>query len=122
MCIRDSYSIGGATLGYSTFVISTQHNGKYENHFVFVPLLNEVTKKLSDNLIVRTIPQSEGFRVELFFKEATEVNISGIDFSGGIMTPTLNINESSETYDEVKANLLPTSGNVPQPLDGYDHL
>ena len=121
--LNGNYSIGGATLGYSTFVISTQHNGKYENHFVFVPLLNEVTKKLSDNLIVRIRPQSEGFGVELFFKEATDVNISGIDFSDSIMTPTLNINESSETYDEVKANLLPTSGNVPQPFDeGYNHL
>lgn len=121
--LNGNYSIGGAALSYSTFVISTQHNGKYENHFVFVPLLNEVTKKLSDNLIVRIRPQSEGFGVELFFKEATDVNISGIDFSGSIMTPTLNINESSETYDEVKANLLPTSGNVPQPFDeGYDHL
>lgn len=121
--LNGNYSIGGASLGYSTFVISTQHNGKYENHFVYVPLLNEVTKKLSDNLIVRIRPQSEGFGVELFFKEATDVNIAGIDFSGSIMTPTLNINESSETYDEVKANLLPTSGNVPQPFDeGYDHL
>lgn len=121
--LNGNYSIGGASLGYSTFVISTQHNGKYENHFVYVPLLNEVTKKLSDNLIVRIIPQSEGFGVELFFKEATDVNIAGIDFSSSIMTPTLNINESSETYDEVKANLLPTSGNVPQPFDeGYDHL
>lgn len=121
--LNGNYGISGASLGYSTFVISTQHNGKYENHFVYVPLRNEVTKKLSDNLIVRIRPQSEGFGVELFFKEATDVYIAGIDFSGSIMTPTLNINESSETYDEVKANLLPTSGNVPQPFDeGYDHL
>lgn len=121
--LNGNYSIGGTSLGYSTFVISTQHNGKYENHFVYVPLSNEVTKKLSDNLIVRIRPQSEGFEVELFFKEATDVNIAGIDFSSSIMTPTLNINESSETYDEVKANLLPTSGNVPQPFDeGYDIL
>lgn len=121
--LNGNYSIVGTSLGYSTFVISTQHNGKYENHFVYVPLLNEVTKKLSDNLIVRIIPQSEGFNVELFFKEATDVNIAGIDFSSSTMTPTLNINESSETYDEVKDNLLPTSGNVPQPFDeGYNHL
>lgn len=121
--LNANYGILGAQLGYSTFVISTQHNGKYENHFVYVPLLTEVTKKLSDNLIVRITPQSEGFNVVLFFKEATDVNISGIDFSGNPMTPTLNINESSETYDSVKATLLPTSGNVPQPLDdGYDHL
>lgn len=121
--LNANYGILGAQLGYSTFVISTQHNRKYENHFVYVPLQTEVTKKLSDNLIVRITPQSEGFNVVLFFKEATDVNISGIDFSGSTMTPTLNNNESSETYDSVNANLLPTSGNVPQPLDdGYDHL
>lgn len=121
--LNANYGILGSQLGYSTFVISTQHNGKYENHFVYVPLLTEVTKKLSDNLIVRITPQYEGFNVVLFFKEATDVNISGIDFSGNPMTPTLNINESSETYDSVKATLLPTSGNVPQPLDdGYDQL
>lgn len=121
--LNANYGILGAQLGYSTFVISSLHNGKYENHFVYVPLLNEVTKKLSDNLIVRITPQSEGFNVVLFFKEATDVNISGIDFSGSTMTPTLNINESSETYDSVKATLLPTTGNVPQPFDeGYDHL
>lgn len=121
--LNGNYIIGGASLGYSTFVISTQHNGNYENHFVFVPLLNGVTKKLSDNLIVRITPQSEGFSVELFFKEATELNISGIDFSNSIMTPTLNINESSETYDDVEATVLPTSGNVPKPFnEGYDNL
>lgn len=121
--LNATYGILGSQVSYSTFVISTQHNGKYENHFVFVPLQNEVTKKLSDNLIVRITPQSEGFNATLFFKEATDVNISGIDYSGSTMTPTLNINESSETYDEVKANLLPTSGNVPQPFDeGYYHL
>lgn len=121
--LNANYGILGAQVGYSTFVISSLHNVKYENHFVYVPLLNEVTKKLSDNLIVRITPQSEGFNVVLFFKEATDVNISGIDFSGSTMTPTLNINESSETYDSVKATLLPTTGNVPQPFDeGYDHL
>ena len=121
--LNANYGILGNQLGYSTFVISSLHNGNYENHFVYVPLLNEVTKKLSDNLIVRITPQSEGFNVVLFFKEATDVNISGIDFSVSTMTPTLNINESSETYDSVKATLLPTTGNVPQPFDeGYDHL
>lgn len=121
--LNATYGLLGSSLGYSTFIISTQHSGKYENHFVYVPLQSEVTKKLSDNLIVRITPQSEGFNVTLFFKEATDVNISGIDFSGSIMTPTLNINESSDTYNDVNATLLPTSGNVPQPLDdGYDHL
>lgn len=121
--LNATYGILGAQLVYSTFVISSLHNGNYENHFVYVPLLNEVTKKLSDNLIVRITPQAEGFNVTLFFKEATDVNISGIDFSASTMTPTLIINESSDTYDGVKATLLPTSGNVPQPFDeGYDHL
>lgn len=121
--LNADYSILGSQLGYSTFVISAFHNGQYENHFVYVPLSNEVTKKLSDNLIVRITAQSEGFNVVLFFKEATDVNISGIDFSASTMTPTLNINKSSETYDSVKATLLPTTGNVPQPFDeGYDHL
>lgn len=121
--LNANFGILGSQLGYSTFVISTQHNGKYENHFVYVPLLTEVTKKLSDNLIVRITPQSEGFSVVLFFKEATNVIISGIDFSASTMTPTLAINESSESYDSVKATLLPTTVNVPQPFDeGYDHL
>lgn len=121
--LNATYGLLGAQLGYSTFVISAFHNGQYENHFVYVPLLNEVTKKLSDNIIVTVRPQAEGFNVDLFFKEATDVNISGVDYSGSTMTPTLNINESSETYDGVKATLLPTSGNVPQPFDeGYDHL
>ncbi len=117
------FTVGGTTLTYSTFIVSTLHNGKYEDHFVYVPLMNQVTKKLSENLIVRLTPQSEGFTADLFFKEATEVNISGVDFSGSLLTPTLSINELSETYADLNASLLPTSGNVPQPLDdGYDHL
>lgn len=121
--LNATYGLLGAQLGYSTFVISAFHNGQYENHFVYVPLSNEVTKKLSDNIIVTVRPQAEGFNVELFFKEASDVNIAGIDFSNSTMTPILTINESSETYANRLANLLPTSGNVPQPFDeGYDHL
>lgn len=121
--LNANYGLLGNTLGYSTFIISAFHNGQYENHFVYVPLTNEVTKKLSENLIVRVRPQAEGFNVELFFKEASDVSISGIDFSHSTMTPTLQTNELSETYASVLATLLPTSGNVPQPFDeGYDHL
>lgn len=121
--LNAEYTISGSTLAYSTFVISTLHNGQYENNFVYVPLLNAVTKKLSNNLIVRITPRPESAQVELFFKEATNVNISGIDFSGGISSPTIFDNTLSETFDDVNATLLPTSGNVPQPFDeGYDHL
>lgn len=121
--LNANFGILGSKITYSTFIVSTLHNGKYENHFVYVPLKNQLTKKLSENLIVRLTPQAEGFNADLFFKEATDVNISGVDYSGSSMTPTLNINESSETYDGVKATLLPTSGNVPEPFDeGYDHL
>ena len=121
--LNANFRILGSKIAYSTFIVSTLHNGQYENHFVYVPLITQLTKKLSENLIVRLTPQAEGFNAELFFKEATDVNISGIDFSASTMTPTLNINESSETYDSVKATLLPTTGNVPQPFDeGYDHL
>lgn len=121
--LNATYGLLGAQLGYSTFVISAFHNGQYENHFVYVPLSNEVTKKLSDNIIVTVRPQAEGFNVELFFKEASEVTIAGVDFSNSTMTPILTINESSETYANRLANLLPTSGNVPQPFDeDYDHL
>lgn len=121
--LNATYGLLGAKLGYSTFVISAFHNGQYENHFVYVPLSNEVTKKLSDNIIVTVRPQAEGFNVELFFKEASDVDIAGIDFSNSTMTPILTINETSETYANRLATLLPTSGNVPQPFDeGYDHL
>lgn len=121
--LNATYGLLGDHLGYSTFIISALHNEQYENHFVYVPLSNEVTKKLSDNIIVTVRPQAEGFNVELFFKEASDVDIAGIDFSNSIMTPILTINESSETYANRLANLLPTSGNVPQPFDeGYNHL
>lgn len=121
--LNAAYGILGARLGYSTFIISSYRDGKHENHFVYVPLSNEVTKKLSENLIVRVRPQFEGFNVELFFKEASDVSISGVDFSQSTMTPTLETNTLLDTYDSVKANLLPTSGNVPQPFDeGYDYL
>lgn len=121
--LNANFGILGSKISYSTFIVSTLHNRKYENHFVYVPLQTQLTKKLSENLIVRLTPQAEGFNADLFFKEATNVNISGVDYSGSSMIPTLNINESSETYDGVKATLLPTSGNVPQPFDeGYDHL
>ena len=121
--LNANFFVAGGILGYSSFVISTLKNGQYENHFVYVPLLNEITKKLSENLIVKVTPRPEGFGAELYFKEATNVNIAGVDFSGSTLTPTLNINESSDTYASVSATLLPTSGNVPQPLDdGYDHL
>lgn len=121
--LNANFGILGSKIVYSTFIVSTLHNGQYENHFVYVSLKTQHTKKLSENLIVRLTPQAEGFNAELFFKEATDVDISGIDFSGSDMVPTLNINESSETYDSVKATLLPTTGNVPQPFDeGYDNL
>lgn len=121
--LNANFGILGSKLAYSTFIVSTLHNRQYENHFVYIPLNTQLTKKLSENLIVRLTPQAEGFNAELFFKEATDVNISGIDFSSINMKPTLNINESSETYDSVKATLLPTTGNVPQPFDeGYDRL
>jgi hypothetical protein len=115
--LNAEYTISGSTLAYSTFVISTTHNGQYENNFVYIPLSNQVTKKLSNNLIVRITPRPESAHVELFFKEATDVNISGIDFSGGISSPTMFDNTLSETFDDVNATLLP------QPFDeGYDHL
>lgn len=118
------YSISGSKLGYSTLVLSTEHDAQYESHFIHIPLNNnQITKKLSDNVIVRITPSSEGFHIALFFKNATSVAISGIDYCGTTLTPTLILNTLSETYDDVKATLLPTSGNVPQPLDdGYDRL
>ena len=118
------YGIHGSKLGYSTLVLSTEHDGQYESHFIHIPLNNNQTiKKLSDNVIVRIIPSAEGFHIGLFFKNATRVIISGVDYCGTIATPELLINTMSETYDDLKATLLPTSGNVPQPfeLEG-DHL
>lgn len=118
------YSISGSKLRYSTLVLSTEHDGQYENHFIYIPLNNNgITKKLSDNTIIRINPQAEGFHITLYFKNATNVVISGVDYCGTTLTPTLLLNILSETYDDVKATLLPTIGNVPQPLDdGYDHL
>ena len=118
------YSISGSKLRYSTLVLSTEHDGQYENRFIYIPLNNnQTTKKLSDNVIVRITPSSDGFQIELFFKNTTNVVISGVDYCGTTVTPTLLLNTLSETYDDVNATLLPTSGNVPKPFDeGYDHL
>ena len=117
------YSISGSNLRYSTLVLSTEH-GQYENHFIYIPLNNnQTTKKLSDNVIVRITTSSDGFHIGLFFKNATNVVISGVDYCGTTVTPTLLLNTLSETYDDVNATLLPISGNVPKPFDeGYDHL
>ena len=117
------YIIGGSKLRYSTLVLSTEHDGQYENSFIYIPLNNnQTTKKLSDNVIVRITPSSDGFQIELFFKNATNVVISGVDYCGTTVTPTLTINTLSETFADVSATLTPT-GNVPQPFDeGYDHL
>lgn len=118
------YVIEGEQLRYSTLIISTEHDFKYNSYFIHIPLNNnQTTKILSDNLIVRITPKAEGFMIELFFKNATDVNISGVDYCNTTLLPTLDTNTASETYDSVKATLLPTSGNVPQPFDeGYDHL
>lgn len=118
------YEIWGSTLGYSTFVLSVEHDGQYNSHFVHIPLYNNTTiKKLSDNTIIEITPRPEGFHVNLYFKNATSVLISGVDYCGTTVTPTLSINTLSETYADVSARLTPTTGNVPQPLDdGYDHL
>lgn len=118
------YGISGSKLGYSTLVLSTEHAGQYESRFIHIPLYNnQTTKKLSDNVIVRITPSSEGFHIALFFKNATNVVISGVDYCGTTLTPTLLLNTLSETYDDVNTTVLPTSGNVPQPFDeGYDHL
>lgn len=118
------YIISGSNLRYSTLVLSTEHGGQYENSFIYIPLNNnQTTKKLSDNVIVRITPSSDGFQIELFFKNATNVVISGVDYCGTTVTPTLLLNTLSESYDDVNATLLPTSRNVPMPFDeGYDHL
>lgn len=118
------YTLSGGDITYSTFILSVFHNNKYDNHFVFIPLNNnQLTKKLSDNTIVRITPNSSGALIELFFKEASEIYISGLDYIGQISTPDLHINEMSETYDSLNNSLFATSGNVPQPFDeGYDHL
>lgn len=118
------YSISGSKLGYSTLVLSTEQGGQYESCFIHIPLNNnQTTKKLSDNVIVKITPFSEGFQIELFFKNATNVIISGVDYCGTTLTPTLMLNTLTETFADVNATLLPTSGNVPKPFDeGYDHL
>lgn len=118
------YEIWGLTLGYSTFVLSVEHDGQYNSHFVHIPLYNNTTiKKLSDNTIIEITPRPEGFHLNLYFKNATSVLISGVDYCGTTVPPTLSINTLSETYADVSARLTPTTGNVPQPLDdGYDHL
>lgn len=122
--LNGRYAIEGEQLRYSTLIISTEHDFKYNSYFIHIPLNNnQTTKILSDNLIVRITPKAEGFMIELFFKNATDVNISGVDYCNTTLLPTLETNTASETYDSVKATLLPTSGNVPQPFDeGYDHL
>lgn len=118
------YEIWGSTLGYSTFVLSVEHDGQYNSHFVHIPLYNNTTiKKLSNNTIIEITPRPEGFHVNLYFKNATSVLISGVDYCGTTVTPTLSINTLSETYADVSDRLTPTTGNVPQPFDeGYDHL
>lgn len=118
------YSISGSKLRYSTLVLSTEQGGQYESRFIHIPLNNnQTTKKLSDNVIVRIIPSSEGFQIELFFKNATSVAISGVDYCNSTDTPTLTINTLSETFADVNDTLTSTTGNVPQPFDeGYDHL
>lgn len=122
--LNAEYEIAGSTLGYSTFILSVEHDGQYNSHFVHIPLYNNTTiKKLSDNTIIEIIPSSEGFHLNLYFKNATNVVISGVDYSGSSESPTLSINTLSETYDGVSARLTPTTGNVPKPFDeGYDHL
>jgi hypothetical protein len=115
------YTLSGGNIGYSTFILSVFYNGKADNHFIYIPLLNyPLIKKLSDNTIVRITPNSTGAMIELFFKEASEIAISGLDYIGQISTPDLTINELSETYASVNNSLFATSGNVPQPI--YDKL
>lgn len=105
------YEIWGSTLGYSTFVLSVEHDGQYNSHFVHIPLYNNTTiKKLSDNTIIEITPRPEGFHVNLYFKNATSVLISGVDYCGTTVTPTLSINTLSETYADVSARLTPTTG------------
>lgn len=122
--LNAEYSISGSKLSYSTLVLSTEQGGQYENHFIHIPLNNnQTTKKLSGNVIVRITPSSDGFQINLFFKNATSVVISGVDYCGTTVTPTLSINTLSETYADVSARLIPTTGNTPKPFDeGYDHL
>ena len=122
--LNAEFGVEGEKLRYSTFILSLEYNGKYDSHFIHIPLNNnEFIKKLSDNTIIRINPKAEGFHITLYFKNATSVVISGVDYCNSTDTPSLTINTLTETFADVNATLLPTSGNVPQPLDdGYDHL
>lgn len=122
--LNAEFGVEGEKLRYSTFILSLEYNGKYESHFIHIPLNNnEITKKLSDNTIIRINPKAEGFHIMLYFKNATIITISGVDYCNSTDTPSLTINTLSETFADVNDTLLPTSGNVPQPFDeGYDHL
>ncbi len=117
------YTITGESLSYSTFIISTLNKGQYENHFVYIPLSSPKTEKLSENLIVRITPSSTHFTVELFFKDKSDLTISGVDYMRNSVTSKLTINNLSETYFDVNSSLIRLEGNVPQPLklEG-DHL
>ena len=122
--LNAEFGVEGEKLRYSTFILSLEYNGKYDTHFIYIPMNNnEITKKLSDNTIIRINPKAEGFRITLYFKNATSIAISGVDYCNSTDTPSLTINTLTETFADVNATLQPTSGNVPQPFDeGYDHL
>lgn len=122
--LNAEFGVEGEKLRYSTFILSLEYNGKYDSHFIHIPINNnEITNKLSDNTIIRIQPKAEGFYITLYFKNATSVAISGVDYCNSTETPTLTINRMSETFADVSATLTPTTGNVPQPLDDdYDHL
>ena len=117
--LNAEFGVEGEKLRYSTFILSLEYNGKYDSHFIHIPI-NKITKKLSDNTIIMIQPKAEGFHITLYFKNATSVAISGVDYCNSADTPSLTINTLTETFADVNANLLPTSGNVP--LDGYDQL
>lgn len=122
--LNAEFGVEGENLRYSTFILSLEYNSTYDSHFIHIPINNnEITKKLSDNTIIRIVPKAEGFRITLYFKNATSVAISGVDYCGSIETPSLTINTLTETFADVNATLQPTIGNVPQPFDeGYNHL
>lgn len=122
--LNAEFGVEGEKLRYSTFILSLEYNSKYDTHFIHIPLNNnEITKKLSDNTIIRINPKTEGFQITLYFKNATSIAISGVDYCNSTDTPSLTINTLTETFADVNATLQPTSGNVPQPFDeGYDHL
>lgn len=122
--LNAEFGVEGEKLRYSTFILSLTYNGKNDSHFIHIPIYNnKVTKKLSDNTIIRIQPKAEGFNITLYFKNATSVAISGVDYCNSTETPTLTINTLSETFADVSATLTPTTGNVLQPFDeGYEHL